>query len=183
MASRTVRNAMLISVAAAAMATCSSCSSETQAETLPIDLIDEAIVAVDGHFAAESSFYEINVTPDGVNLFVSVAGPQGSPAVVQARYTSARGLVVAEESVEANGGVFAGSAVDFEVETMLNAALEQLSSTSPRVFIITAGPTSESETQVSERVDYRLVMESERGGRLVVLLARDGSILGSDVID
>lgn len=161
----------------------SGCSSQGSTDDLAIDLIDEAIEAVNDQFDPEAAFYEINATPDGVNMFVSVTGEGGSPAVVQARYTSTRGLVVSEDAVAADGAVFPGSAVDFDPDSILDVALEQLSSTQPRVFIITATSFVDGEQRVSDRVDYRLVMESDKGGRLVVLLGRDGSVLGSDVLD
>ena len=170
-------------IAAAAFGVVSGCSTAETFEDLEIDLIDEAIEAVEVHFAAAQTFYEINATSDGVNLFVSVNGTDGSPSVVQARYTASGGLLVSDEAVGADGAVFARSAVDFEVDTILDAALEQLGSSRPRVFIITAAAIADSSQSLSERVDYRLVMESERGGRLVVLVSKDGSILGSDVID
>jgi hypothetical protein len=170
-------------IAATAFGVVAGCSTSERSEDLAVGLIEDAIEAVEVHFASVPTFYEINATSDGVNLFVSVNGSDGSPAVVQARYTASNGLVVSDEAVAADGAVFARSAVDFDAETVLDVALDQLGSSQPRVFIITAAGVSDEAQSVSDRVDYRLVMESERGGRLVVLLSRDGSILGSDVID
>lgn len=162
----------------------SGCASDDRPSALVIDLIDEAIAAVEERFGGEVSFYEINATSDGVNLFVSTQNAESTPAVVQARYTSDGELVVAEEPVPAQGAVFDGSAVEFDPRTILERAVGQLSSSTPQVFIITASASSSAPTSDTDNgITYRLVMESQRGGRLIVLLGRDGSILGSDVVD
>ncbi len=150
-----------------------------------VELIDEAISAVDEHFSATSEFYEINATSDGVNLFVSTTIDGGLPGVVQARYTASDGLVVADDALPSDGAVFRGDAVDFDPDTIIDGAIEQLSTAQPRVFVITAGSVAGNSGVEPDRsrVTYRLVMESQRGGRLVVFLGRDGTILGSDVLD
>lgn len=158
------------------------CSAKPESGTLAIDLIDDAIAAVDDHFGSATDFYEINATADGVNLFVSTTGDDARPAVVQARYTSADGLVVADEAAPAEGSVFSGSAVDFDPKTIIERAVGQLSSAEPQVFIITAASDGSGAIDTSVAT-YRLVMESRRGGRLVVFLGRDGTILGSDFVE
>lgn len=159
-----------------------ACSSDSKSEPLAIDAIDMAISAVSEHFDADVDFYEINATSDGVNLFVSTTGVDAGPAVVQARFTREGELVVADESVPAEGLVFRGSAVDFDSATIIDAAVGELSTAEPRMFIITAvGDAANSSP--SDRVSYRLIMESQRGGRLVVFLDSRGTVLGSDVMD
>lgn len=160
----------------------SGCTSGGPDGTLEIDLIDEAISAVDAHFGEESSFYEINATSDGVNLFVSRSDPDADPTVVQARYTSADGLVISDTATPSQGSVFSGSAVEFDPKTIVERAVGELASAEPKVFIITAAANSEEDTS-DVSVSYRLVMESQRGGRLVVFLGRDGTILGSDLME
>lgn len=164
-------------VSATSLAACSS----SPDESLAIDLIDDAIAAVDDRFAGSSKFYEINATPDGVNLFISSMIDEATPGVVQARFTSAEGLVVADESVQSQGLVFDGTAVDFDSESIIESARSQLSTAQPRVFIITAVSSSDAGSNDVD-VSYRLVMESQQGGRLVIFLGRDGTILGSDVL-
>lgn len=158
------------------------CSSEAESDPLAIDVIDEAIAAVDDHFGLQAEFYEINATSDGVNLFVSTIGTDSNSAVVQARFTSSEGLVVADEAVPSDGPVFRGTAVDFDPSSIIDTAIAELSTAQPRVFIITAASDSTNEPD-GGRVSYRLIMESQRGGRLVVFLDARGTILGSDVID
>lgn len=159
-----------------------ACSSESKPDPLAIDSIDEAISAVADHFDADVDFYEINATSDGVNLFVSTTGSDAGPSVVQARFTTANGLVVADDAVPAEGPVFRGSAVDFDPASIIESAVSELTSAQPRTFIITAAGDSASNTP-SDQVSYRLIMESQRGGRLVVFLDSRGTVLGSDVID
>jgi hypothetical protein len=159
-----------------------ACSSDSTSEPLAIDGIDDAISAVGEHFDADVDFYEINATSDGVNLFVSTTGADGSPAVVQARFTRDGGLVVADESVPADGPVFRGSAVEFDSASIIETAIEELSTAEPRMFIVTAFGDAASSSP-SDRVSYRLIMESQRGGRLVVFLDSRGTVLGSDVMD
>ena len=172
---------IVVGVAAIAVSvtTLGACSSESPEKSLAIDLIDDAISAVDDRFGGLSGFYEINATSDGVNLFVSTMIDETTPGVVQARYTSEEGLVVADEPVPSEGPVFDKDAVDFDPDSIIEAARAQLSTALPRVFIITATAGVGNGSGVS----YRLVMESQRGGRLVVFLGRDGTILGSDVLD
>lgn len=160
-------------------------ASESSGGRPVVELIDDAITAVDEHFSATSNFYEINATSDGVNLFVSTTIDGGLPGVVQARYTATDGLVVADDALPSDGEVFRGDAVDFDPDTIIEGAIEQLSSAQPRVLVITAGSVSENSDVETDRsrVAYRLVMESQRGGRLVVFLGPDGTILGSDVLD
>lgn len=164
-----------------------ACSGNAPSEKLAIGLIDDAIAAVDEHFGGSSDFYEINATSDGVNLFVSTTIDGGTAGVVQARYTQDDGLVVSDEAVPSDGPVFAGTSVDFDPQTVVGRAIGQLSTARPRVFIITAagsGEQSATQGQVgSGGVSYRLVLESQRGGRLVVFLAGDGTILGSDFLE
>ena len=159
-----------------------ACSSESKAEPLAIEEIGEAISAVGDRFGADVDFYEINATSDGVNLFVSTIGADASPAVVQARFTRAGGLVVADEAVPAEGPSFRGSAVDFDSTSIIEDATSQLSTAQPRMFIITAVDDA-ANIAPNERVSYRLIMESQRGGRLVVLLDSQGTVLGTDVLD
>lgn len=154
----------------------SGCSDSPESEGLEVDLVDDAIRAVDEFYSQDSAFYEINATSDGVNLFVSTTMDGSVPAVVQARFTSSDGLVVADEALPSDGPTFQGSAVDFDSSSVLDAAVSQLSSSTPRVFIITSSSDSSS-------ILYRLVMESQRGGKLAVLLTADGTILGTDVLD
>ena len=152
------------------------CSGSQDSGRLAVDLIDDAIRAVDEFYSQETAFYEINATSDGVNLFVSTTIDGSVPGVVQARFTAGDGLVVADEALPSDGPTFLGSAVDFDASSVLDAAVAQLSSSTPRVFIVTSSSDSDS-------ILYRLVMESQRGGRLAVLLTGEGTILGTDVLD
>lgn len=172
-----VRAARLVAVLPVLVVT--ACSSESTGDLPALDLIDDAIAAVDEHFGTPSDFYEINATADGVNLFVSAPIDEETAGVLQARYTADEGLVVSDEVLPSEGAVFAGTAVDFDPATIIVDAIEQLSTAQPRVFIITGSPGDSQRT----RVAYRLVLESQRGGRLVVFLDRDGTILGSDLLE
>lgn len=179
-----VPNARVVASTLLSALLASSCTASTGDETamLAVHSVDEAIDSVEAVYGAPAAFYEINATEDGVNLFISTSTPDGEAAVLQARFTESNGLVVAGDPVEAEGSVFTGDAVDFDETAVLAQALEELSTSTARAFIITAaGDVDPGAVGDATRVEYRLVMESRRGGRLVVLLSGDGSILGSDI--
>lgn len=157
------------------------CSAGHSQETLAVDQIDDAITAVEKELGAGTPFYEINATSDGVNLFIGSVDSGSGPSVVQARFTPDNGLVLADEKSPSQGSLFTAEDVDFDPATIIDEAVTQLSSSTPLAFIITASSPMNQED--SSAVVYRLVMESERGGRLVVLLDRNGRILGSDVLE
>lgn len=158
------------------------CTSGNPSENLAVDSIDDAIAAVDAHFGGPADFYEINATADGVNMFVATSLDGADSGVVQARYTSAKGLVVSDETLPSDGVTFSGAEVEFDPRTIIERAVGQLSSARPRAFIITAA-SGTAGVSSTVGVQYRLIMESQRGGRLVVFLGSDGSILGSDLLD
>lgn len=154
-----------------------------------LHLIGPAIAAVVAEVDPEARFFEINATVDGVNLFIAVpnvdvAAQPGTYGVVQARFTSDDGLVVSKDVLPAQGSVFRAGDVDFVPESITRSVEEELPSSRARALIMTATDLpSEASDGGTALIDYTIVMESERGGRLMVHVSRDGAILGSDLPD
>lgn len=166
----------------ASIAACGS--SESVDHQLAVNSIASALEAAIDLLGAEVRFLEIDAVADGINLYISKPGVGGTAQMVQARFTSERGLVVADEGTAVEGPTFGARDVDFDTDTILASALEQLPSSQPLSFSITAavGETATSSAAHSAVV-YRLVMESPRGGRLSILLSRAGDILGTDIMN
>lgn len=146
-------------------------------DALGIDAIGAAVEAVRAEIGGEPRFFEINTTAEGVNLFVATS--QGSDAafdgVVQARYTSTGGLVLADDVLEASGPTFSGSDLEISGSRITSSVERELEDSKLLMFVVTAGTGSE--------VVFRIIVESSRGGRLSVFVAEDGTILGTDVME
>lgn len=155
-----------------------SCSSSSEPSTrLPVELVDDALRVAEEKFGDGTQFFEINVTDVGVNLFVRTHGDSGESSVQSARYTTSGELFVSTDRLAADGPVFVADDVDFDEGTITLAAERELPNSTPEMLIITASAAIDGAPSA---VEYRVVMNSERGGRLIVLLSRDGRILGSD---
>jgi hypothetical protein len=179
-------------------------SSETQVvPALGIELIEPAIAAVRQAQGVEPAFFEINSTVDGVNLFIAASrlGDARNPdAVIQGRYTSDGGLVLAEELLDASGPIFTAANLDLSAERLVGQVVGELENAKPLMFVLSAakvvnpieggdssgGVTSGSdidESLADQEVVRRVIMESERGGRLAVFVDGDGNILGTEVLE
>lgn len=149
-------------------------------DVLRIDLIDDAITAVLADRADEGAgpvaFYEVNATPDLVNVFVQ--GPELAGSTTAIAYVfDDDGLAAPAEPTAASGPTFTADLVGFEPDSMLDAVLAELPTSIPRVFSVIATPGAEGP---AEAVEYRVTMESVNGGSLSVSVRPDGSIIGVD---
>lgn len=179
-------------------------SSETQVvPALGIDLIEPAIAAVRQAQGVEPAFFEINSTADGVNLFIAASrsGNAETPdAVIQGRYTSDGGLVLADELLDASGPIFTAINLNLSAESLVGQVVAELKNAIPLMFVLSAatvnapsggGSSSEGitgdpdsdELLAGQEVVRRVILESERGGRLAVFVDGDGNILGTEVLD
>lgn len=179
-------------------------SSETQdVPALGIDLIEPAIDAVREAQGVEPAFFEINSTADGVNLFIAASrsGNTDTPdAVIQGRYTSDGGLVLAEELLDASGPVFTATDLNLSADRLVGQVVKELKNAKALMFVLSAATVNASsenggssggntdnpesgEPLVGRDVVRRVLLESERGGRLAVFVDGDGNILGTEVLD
>jgi hypothetical protein len=143
---------------------------------LRLDLIEDAISAVLAENGDDSAFYEVNATPDLVNVFVQ--GPELAGSTTAIAYVfDDDGLAAPAEPTAASGPTFTADLVGFDPDVMLDAVLAELPSSIPRVFSVIATPGSEGP---ADAVEYRVTMESVSGGSLSVSVRPDGSIIGVD---
>lgn len=135
--------------------------------TLHVDEIDDAVDAVTALTGQPPKFFEINATPDLINLFLDDG--QGSAV----NFVWENGSLRDETEVaSADGRSFDASEMVFSSEVYARVE-DELPESLLRAFTITAdGPNGE--------ILHRVVVQSERGGQFAVLVDPDGKILGSD---
>lgn len=136
---------------------------------LNVDEIDEAVAAVVEVTGRPAMFFEINATPDLINLFLD----DGNGNAINFVWEDGA-LRDETEAAPAGGRAFDASAMTFTTDVYALVA-EELPKSVLRAFTITAdGPNGE--------VLNRVMVQSERGGQFGVLVESDGKILGSDAL-
>lgn len=135
--------------------------------TLLVDDIDEAIAAVAQLTGRPARFYEINATPELINLFLD----DGDGNAISFVWDD--GKLRDETSIApAEGTSFDASDMRF-TKVVYARVEEELPDSLLRAFSVTAdGPRGE--------ILNRVVIQSERGGQFAVFVDQDGTILGSD---
>ena len=164
----------------------SACGSEqpnVKDSSLRLDLIEQAMDAVDTGVGDDQAYFEINVTDSVVNLFLATdldgqPNPDGLPdAMVQYIFTPQDGLEDVAPALAANGPTFTRSAVSFSVEKVLLKVVSALPNSTATMFVIAGVGTASGSTGVA---DYRVLMNSSQGGEMSVLVTKDGEIIGTD---
>ncbi|MFM7411591.1 MAG: hypothetical protein ACKO3L_12470 [Actinomycetota bacterium] len=156
------------SVAAVALSVCAmaACGGDDKV-ALHVDEIDDAVGAVSTLTGQPPRFFEINATPDLINLFLD----DGKGSAVNFVWENGS-LRDETEAAVADGRSFDASMMVFSSEVCARVE-EELPDSLLRAFTITAdGPNGE--------VLHRVVVQSERGGQFAVLVDPTGKILGSD---
>ena len=156
------------SVAAIALSVCamSACGGEEDI-SLHVDEIDDAVVAVTTLTGRPPKFFEINATPDLINLFLD----DGKGSAINFVWENGS-LRDETEAATADGRSFDASKMVFSSDVYARVE-DELPKSRLRAFTITAdGPNGE--------VLHRVVVQSERGGQFGVLVDPVGKILGSD---
>lgn len=130
--------------------------------------IAPAIAAVEAELGGPQQYFEINATPQLVNVFVAtddanrvvpyvfVGGELGSPA----------------EATTAEGATFSSDAVTFDPATVLDGVTEELTDADVVLFSIVGGPDG--------AVQYGAGVQSDAGGTLDVVLGPDGAVQSVD---
>lgn len=133
-----------------------------------VELIDEAVAAVEGELGGPQRYFEINASPTVINLFVALDGATQAVA-----YVFALGeLNPPAEAVPASGPTFLAADATFDTGLVLAKASAELITSEFRLFSITA--TDDGAPQ------YRAVVQSTQGSEFVVYLSGSGAILGTD---
>ncbi len=136
---------------------------------LRVDLVDDAIAAVEQERGGAQVYFEVNASPELVNLFVAV---DDATATVPYVYLADGGLQPPAPRQAASGPTFRAADVAFEPDQVLARVVVELPESIPELFVVSAA--------AGGGVDYRVVMRSERGGQLFVIVAGDGTIVGAD---
>lgn len=129
--------------------------------------IAPAVLAVEDELAGPQRYFEINATPQFVNLFV--ADPAGD-AVTVYLYNDGE-LEPPTPLAPAEGPTFLAADATFD-DQILAVVSEDLAEPDIVVFAINAGADG--------RPEYSATVQSERGGVLDVSLAASGAVLAVD---
>jgi hypothetical protein len=132
-----------------------------------VDLIDEAVSALEARLGGPQQYFEINATPRLVNLFVAL----NDGTLVQP-WVYLDGELSSSEGRSADGFSFARTALDFDPTKVLGGLQAELPQASPDVFFVEAGQGG--------TVQYSVAVTSVQGGQLVVVVAPDGTVKSVD---
>jgi hypothetical protein len=139
----------------------------TSATAPRVDLIDDAITALEDKLGGPQQYFEINATSQLVNLFVSLNGDK----LVQP-WVYLDGELSSTEPHDATGFSFAESALDFDPDKVLSHLEAELPRSRPDVFFIEGGQGG--------IVRYSVTVTSSKGGQLVVVVGPDGAVKSVD---
>lgn len=151
----------------AALAGCAG--DENSPPPVAIDDIRPALVAVEDELGAGQQFFEVNATPQLVNLFVAV--DDATSAVPYIFFDGELQPPAPALAVE-SGFTFGADAVDFDVDTVLDAVADELPDSTIEGFAIEGGDGG--------IVRYLVSTLSAQGGVLAVTVAPDGAIVEVD---
>lgn len=135
---------------------------------LRIELIGEAVQALQAQLGAPQRFLEVNATPTLVNLFVATA--EGAAAVA---YVFAGGVLSAPappEDVKPGAPTFGASDIAFDVERVIARLVVALPLSQYRVFSIVG--------KAGGGVSYLINILSSEGGEMQIPVTGDGVIIG-----
>ncbi len=155
---------IVLALAAAAAGGCGG--GEDTAEPV-VELIDEAIEATERHYGAPQEYFEISANLERVSVVVAV---DGATAAEQSSYEPGGGFTVPEPVGAATGATFGADAVAFDAERIFDGIRAELDDPVILDFAIQGGPDG--------AVVFDATVASDAGGRLLVLLAPDGRVLG-----
>jgi hypothetical protein len=140
------------------------------ADTRPgprVDLIDDAIAAVEAHYGAPQEYFEISVDTERVSVIVAV---DDATAAEQGALEPDGGFTVPEPVGPASGSTFVADVVTFDRDRIFDGLRAELSDPDIVDFAIQGGPGGS--------VVYDATVLSGSGGVLLVLLSADGEVLG-----
>jgi hypothetical protein len=153
-------------VAAVVLAGCGGGGDESTRPALAD--IAPAVAAVEEELGGPQQYFEINATPQVVNLFVASADGTGVTPFVYV----GDALAPAGQPSTAEGNTFAASAMTFDPDTILEHVTEDLPGSDIVLFTVVGGPGG--------AVQYSAGVQSAEGGTLDVVLGADGSVQSVD---
>ena len=134
-----------------------------------VDLIAEAVAAIEAELGGPQQYFEINATPRLVNLFVAL-----NNAAVAQPWVYFDGSLTSQEGQPAQGNTFGADAVDFDPQSVLSGVVDELPTSAFDAFIIDGGPAG--------AVRYSVVVSSTAGGQLVVIVDPAGKVLSVETV-
>jgi hypothetical protein len=158
--SRPKRWTALVAVAALLAA----CGGDERPVRPVLDQIGPAIAAVERKLGGPQQYFEINATPQLVNLFVA----DGAKTKVTPYVYVGGAAAESAPPAEASGNTFAASAVTFDPQTILDHVVDRLPDSDIVLFTIAGGPAG--------AVQYTAGVQSKQGGTLEVTLGADGAV-------
>jgi hypothetical protein len=132
-----------------------------------VDLIHEAVAALETKLGAPQQYFEINATSKLVNLIVSLNEDK-----VAQPWVYLDGELSSAEGQTASGFSFAASALDFDPAKVLTKLQAELPHSSPDLFFVEGGQGG--------IVRYSVEVTSSQGGQLVVVVGPDGAVRSVD---
>lgn len=132
--------------------------------------IDAAIAALEAELGEPQEYFEINATPQLINLFVAL----DNATSVQA-WLYIDGELTSDDPEPAEGGTLRAVDIAFEPSTIFSALQRELPSASVESFYI------HGDGQGS--VQYRALLTTAQGGAIEVQLAANGDIISSDALN
>lgn len=149
-----------------------ACGGSDDAAVRPaLDQIAPAIAAVDAELGGPQQYFEVNATPQLVNLFVSSTNAIGATIMTPYVYVGDE-LAPAGESTPADGATFVATAATFDADTVLDQVGEELPDSDIPLFTIVGGPGG--------AVQFSADVQSERGGTMTVVIGPDGAVQSVD---
>ena len=149
------------------LAACGGSDSGSASPGPAVDLVPDAIAAIEEHYGAPQEYFEISAGLDSVGFVVAV---DGATMAEQGRYDVDGGLTVPEPVGEASGETFTADEIDVDPDRIFVRLREELDDPVIVDLAIQGGP--------GDTVVYDATIASEGGGVLLVLLGPDGAILG-----
>jgi hypothetical protein len=131
--------------------------------------IAPAMAAVESELGGPQDFFEVNATPQLVNLFVATDDGTTATAYV---FLDGELQPPAPPRDVAGGATFRAEAVDFDPDTIFTGVVDELGDPAITQFVVVGGPGG--------AVQYSAFVTSSQGGVLDVLLGPDGTVLGVD---
>jgi hypothetical protein len=132
-----------------------------------VDLIAEAVSALETKLGGPQQYFEINATSQLVNLFVAL----NDGKLVQP-WVYLDGELSSTEGRDASGFSFAAAALKFDPDKVLSRLQAELPKSRPDVFVVEAGKDG--------TVRYSVAVTSQQGGQLVVVVGPDGTVQSVD---
>ena len=149
------------------LAACDGPDSTTESSGPAVDLIPEAIAAVEEHYGAPQEYFEVSAGLDAVGFVVAV---DGATAAEQGSYDAGGGLTAPVPVGEASGETFTADEIDVDPDRIFVRLREELDDPVIVDLAIQGGP--------GDDVVYDATIATEGGGVLLVLLGPDGAIRG-----